>query len=122
MRGAGQVHDPMCRDMAASCHYADGILLSSGGRLVNAVPAVSGKLPSLDVGIGDEVRRDQVIARIVQTETEQRLQQARDVLREREHVELTGAISREIDAMLPVFGAPGQLIAGGAGARPTIPF
>ncbi|WP_354165230.1 MULTISPECIES: hypothetical protein [unclassified Bradyrhizobium] len=72
--------------------------------------------------MGDEVRRDQVIARIVQTETEQRLQQARDVLREREHVELTGAISREIDAMLPVFGAPGQLIAGGAGARPTIPF
>ncbi|MGY4429779.1 hypothetical protein ACVWWO_002256 [Bradyrhizobium sp. F1.13.1] len=120
MRGAGQVHDPMCRDMAASCHYADGALLSSGGRLVNAVSAVSGKLPSLDVGIGDEVRRDQVIARIVQTE--QRLQQARDVLREREHVELTGAISREIDAMLLVFGAPGQLIAGGAGARPTIPF
>lgn len=85
----------------------DGILLSSGGRLVDAVSAVSGKLASLDVGIGDGVRRDQVIARVVQTETEQRLQQARDVLREREreHVELTGAISREIDAKLANYAA-----------------
>lgn len=85
----------------------DGILLSSGGRLVDAVSAVSGRLASLDVGIGDEVRRDQVIARVAQTETEQRLQQARDVLREREreHAELTGAISREIDAKLPNYAA-----------------
>jgi HlyD family secretion protein len=43
----------------------EGILLSSGGRLIDAVSAVSGKLASLDVGIGDEVRRDQVIARVV---------------------------------------------------------
>jgi HlyD family secretion protein len=80
----------------------EGILLSSGGRLVDAVSAVSGKLASLDAGIGDLVRRDQVIARVAQTETEQRLQQAKDVLREREreHAELTGAISRETDAKL----------------------
>jgi HlyD family secretion protein len=85
----------------------DGILLSSGGRLVDAVSAVSGKLASLDVGIGDAVRRDQVIARVVQTETEQRLRQARDVLREREreHAELTSAISREIDAKLANYAA-----------------
>jgi HlyD family secretion protein len=85
----------------------DGILLSSGGRLVDAVSAVSGKLASLDVGIGDAVRRDQVIARVVQTETEQRLSQARDVLREREreHAELTSAISREIDAKLANYAA-----------------
>jgi HlyD family secretion protein len=85
----------------------DGILLSSGGRLVDVVSAVSGKLASLDVGIGDAVRRDQVIARVVQTETEQRLQQARDVLREREreHAELTSAISREIDAKLANYAA-----------------
>ncbi|WP_354228039.1 NHLP bacteriocin system secretion protein [Bradyrhizobium sp. F1.4.3] len=85
----------------------DGILLSSGGRLVDAVSAVSGKLASLDVGIGDAVRHDQVIAHIVQTETEQRLQQARDVLREREreHAELAGAISREIDAKLANYAA-----------------
>jgi HlyD family secretion protein len=85
----------------------DGILLSSGGRLVDAVSAVSGRLASLDVGIGDEVRRDQVIARVVQTETEQRLQQARDVLREREreHAELTGAISRETDAKFVNYAA-----------------
>jgi HlyD family secretion protein len=85
----------------------DGILLSSGGRLVDVVSAVSGKLASLDVGIGDAVRRDQVIARVAQTETEQRLQQARDVLREREreHAELTSAISREIDAKLANYAA-----------------
>jgi HlyD family secretion protein len=85
----------------------EGILLSSGGRLVDAVSTVSGKLASLDVGIGDEVRRDQVIAHVVQTETEQRLQQARDVLREREreHAGLTGAISREIDAKLANYAA-----------------
>jgi HlyD family secretion protein len=85
----------------------EGILLSSGGRLIDAVSAVSGKLASLDVGIGDEVRRDQVIARVVQTETEQRLQQARDVLREREreHAELTGAIARETDAKLANYAA-----------------
>jgi HlyD family secretion protein len=83
----------------------EGILLSSGGRLVDAVSTVSGKLASLDVGIGDKVRRDQVIARVVQTETEQRLQQARDVLREREHTELTVAILREIDAKLANYAA-----------------
>jgi HlyD family secretion protein len=85
----------------------EGILLSSGGRLVDAVSTVSGKLASLDVNVGDEVRRDQVIAHIVQTETEQRLRQARDVLREREreHAELTNAISREIDAKLANYAA-----------------
>lgn len=85
----------------------EGILLNSGGRLVDAVSTVSGKLASLDVSIGDEVRHDQVIARVVQTETEQRLQQAKDVLRERqrEHAELTGAISQEIDAKLANYAA-----------------
>jgi HlyD family secretion protein len=85
----------------------EGILLSSGGRLVDAVSTASGKLASLDVNVGDEVRRDQVIAHIVQTETEQRLRQARDVLREREreHAELTNAISREIDAKLANYAA-----------------
>jgi HlyD family secretion protein len=85
----------------------EGILLSSGGRLVDAVSTASGKLASLDVNVGDEVRRDQVIAHIVQTETEQRLRQARDVRREREreHAELTNAISREIDAKLANYAA-----------------
>jgi HlyD family secretion protein len=85
----------------------EGILLSSGGRLVGAVSTVSGKLASLEVGIGDVVRRDQVLAIVTQNETEQRLQQARDVLREREreHAELAGAISREIDAKLANYAA-----------------
>ena len=85
----------------------EGILLSSGGRLVDAVSTVSGKLASLDVNIGDVVHRDQVIAHVAQTETEQRLSQSKDVLRERqrEHAELTGAISREIDAKLANYAA-----------------
>jgi HlyD family secretion protein len=85
----------------------EGILLSSGGRLVGAVSTVSGKLASLEVGIGDVVRRDQVLAIVAQNETEQRLQQAKDVLREREreHAELAGAISREIDAKLANYAA-----------------
>ena len=85
----------------------EGILLGSGGHLVDAVSAVSGNLASLDVGIGDDVRRDQVIARVAQTEAEQRLRSARDVLseREHEHAELAGAISREIDAKLANYAA-----------------
>jgi len=85
----------------------EGILLSSGDRLVDAVSAVRGRLASIDVRIGDEVRRDQEIARVVQPDVELRLQQARDVLkeREREHSELISAISSEIGAKLANFAA-----------------
>jgi len=85
----------------------EGILLSSGGRLVDAVSAVRGRLASIDVRIGDEVRRDQEIASVVQPDVELRLQQARDVLkeREREHSELIAAISSEIEAKLSNFAA-----------------
>jgi HlyD family secretion protein len=85
----------------------DGILLSSGGRVVDAVSGVAGRLASLDVAVGDEVRLDQVVARVGQTETEQRLRQANEVLREREreHAELTATITREIDTKLANFAA-----------------
>jgi HlyD family secretion protein len=85
----------------------DGILLSSGGRVVDAVSGVAGRLASLDVAVGDEVRLDQVIARVGQTEIEQRLRQANEVLRERqrEHAELTATITREIDTKLANFVA-----------------
>lgn len=85
----------------------DGILLSSGGRVVDAVSAVTGKLASIDVAIGDQVRIGQAVAQVSQTETEQRLRQANEVLREREreHAELTATIAREVDAKLANFAA-----------------
>jgi HlyD family secretion protein len=85
----------------------EGILLSSGGRVVDAVASVAGRLASIDVAVGDEVAADQVIAHLGQTEVEQRLTQAREVLREREreHEELNGAIAREIETKLANYEA-----------------
>lgn len=85
----------------------EGILLASGGHVVDAVSGVAGRLASLDVAVGDEVRPDQVIARVGQTEIEQRLRQAGEVLREREreHAELIATITREIDTKLANFAA-----------------
>lgn len=85
----------------------EGILLASGGRVVDAVSAVAGRLASLDVAVGDEVEPDQVIAHVGQTEIEQRLAQAREVLheREREHAELAAMIAREIETKLANYAA-----------------
>jgi HlyD family secretion protein len=77
----------------------EGILLSDARRLVDAVSAVSGRLASVDVAVGDRVTHGQVIARIAQTETEQRYRNAVEVLKEREseHNEFTTAIKRELE-------------------------
>jgi HlyD family secretion protein len=85
----------------------EGILLASGGRVVDAVSAVAGRLASLDVVIGDEVKLDQVIAHVGQTEIEQRLAQAKEVLREREreHAELAATIAREVETKLANYAA-----------------
>ena len=85
----------------------EGILLSSGGRLVDAVSGVAGRLASIDVAVGDEVKPDQVIAHVGQTEIEQRLAQAKEVLREREreHDELSATITREIETKLANYAA-----------------
>ncbi len=85
----------------------EGILLSSGGRLVDAVSGVAGRLASIDVAVGDEVKPDQVIAQVGQTEIEQRLAQAKEVLREREreHDELSATITREIETKLANYAA-----------------
>jgi HlyD family secretion protein len=84
-----------------------GILLSSGGRLADAVSGVAGRLASIDVAVGDEVKPDQVIAHVGQTEIEQRLAQAKEVLREREreHDELSATITREIETKLANYAA-----------------
>src|SRR5579871_42641 len=84
-----------------------GILLSSGGRVVDAVSSVSGRLASIDVAVGDSVQADQVIAHVGQIEIEQRLAQAKEVLREREreHADLNATIDREIDTKLANYTA-----------------
>jgi len=77
----------------------EGILISNAGRLVDAVSTVGGRLAAVDVAVGDHVSQGQIVARIVQTATEQRYRDATEVLkeREREHEHLTAAIKRELD-------------------------
>jgi HlyD family secretion protein len=77
----------------------EGILVSDAGRVVDAVPAVGGRLAAVEVEVGDHVSQGQVIARIDQTETQQRYRDAVEVFkdREREHGELLDAIKRELD-------------------------
>ena len=76
-----------------------GILVSDSGRVVDAVSAVAGRLASVEVAIGDKVTQGQIVARISQTETEQRRRSAIEVLheRERERDELNAAIKRELE-------------------------
>jgi HlyD family secretion protein len=78
----------------------EGILVSGGGRVVDAVSAAAGRLSSIDVGVGDHVVRGQPIAQIVQTDIEQRHSSAVEVFQEREHehADLTAKVQRELAA------------------------
>jgi HlyD family secretion protein len=84
-----------------------GILVSDGGRVVDAVSAVGGRLASLDVRVGDRVSQGQIIAHLSQTDTDQRYRNAVEVLheREREHAELVSAIEQELAAKTASFAA-----------------
>lgn len=77
----------------------EGILFSGSGNIFVAATAVSGRLASVDVAVGDKVVRGQVVAHVAQTEIEERYQAAREVLeeRERERTELAAVIKRERD-------------------------
>jgi HlyD family secretion protein len=77
----------------------EGILVSDAGSVVDATSAVAGRLASVDVAIGDRVAKGQIIARIVQTDGEQRYLDDAEVLkdREREQNELAAAIKRELE-------------------------
>jgi len=77
----------------------EGILISDAGRLIDAVSGASGRLAAIEVAVGDHVSQGQIIARIAQTDTEQRYRNAVEVLkeRERENVELIAAIKRQLD-------------------------
>jgi HlyD family secretion protein len=77
----------------------EGILVSDGGRLVDSVAAVGGRLAAVNVAVGDHVKQGQVVAHIAQTDIEQRYTNAAAALKEleHEHEELTAAIKRELD-------------------------
>jgi HlyD family secretion protein len=77
---------------------AEGILVSSGGRVVDAVSGASGRLASVEVAVGDHVTQGQLIARVNQTDIEQRYQSAVEVHREREgeHETLKAKAAAEI--------------------------
>lgn len=62
----------------------DGILISNGDRVVDAVSAAAGRLASVSVVVGDHVVPGQPVAQIVQTDIEQKHREAVAVLHERE--------------------------------------
>jgi HlyD family secretion protein len=77
----------------------EGILVSDAGGVVDAISAGPGRIDSVDVAVGDRVSKGQVIARVLQTDAEQRLRDAAEALkeREREQDELAAAIKRELE-------------------------
>ena len=77
---------------------AEGILVSDGGRVVDAVSDATGQLSSISVSIGDHVLRGQPIAQIAQTDIQQRYAGAIEVFheREREHADLTAKVASEL--------------------------
>ncbi len=76
----------------------DGILVSDGGRVVDAVSDAAGQLSSINVTIGDHVVRGQPIAQIAQTDIQQRYAGATEVFheREREYADLTSKVASEL--------------------------
>jgi len=76
----------------------DGILISSGDRVVDAVSGAAGRLASVFVTVGDHVVKGQPIAQIVQTDIEQKHDEAVAVLQEkqREYEVLAGKVGGEL--------------------------
>jgi HlyD family secretion protein len=76
----------------------EGILISSGGRVADAVSAAPGRLASVEVAVGDRVSQGQAIARIAQVDIEQRHRGAVEVHREREseHAILKSKVEAEL--------------------------
>ena len=62
----------------------EGILISNGDRVVDAVSAATGRLASVSVALGDHVVKGQPIAQIVQTDIQQKHSEAVAVLGEKQ--------------------------------------
>ena len=76
----------------------EGILISGGGRVVDAASAAAGRLATIKVMVGDHVSQGQPIAEIVQTDIQQRYAAAVEVLKEKEqqHKDLLEKTEREL--------------------------
>ena len=76
----------------------EGILVSDGGRVVDAVSDAAGQLASINVTVGDHVQQGQPIAKIAQTDIQRRHADAVEVFheREREHADLTSKVASEL--------------------------
>ena len=76
----------------------EGILISNGDRVVDAVSAAAGRLASVSVTVGDHVVKGQPIARIVQTDIEQKHSEAVAVLgeKQREYAVVAGRMQSEL--------------------------
>ena len=76
----------------------EGILVSNGDRVVDAVSAAAGRLASVSVGVGDHVAKGQPIARIIQTDIEQKHSEAVAVLgeKQREYAVLAARVQSEL--------------------------
>jgi HlyD family secretion protein len=60
-----------------------GLLISGGGQIASIQAPAAGTLTTLEIGVGDHVEIGQVVARLSQTDAEQRLRNAEAALRER---------------------------------------
>jgi HlyD family secretion protein len=83
-----------------------GILISGGGRVVEASSAAAGRLATISVIVGDRVTQGQPIAEIVQTDIQQRHVAAVEVFREKErqHADLIDKTKRELASKAQNFG------------------
>jgi HlyD family secretion protein len=77
-----------------------GLLISRGGKVVDAVSAAAGRLQSVAVTVGDHVTQGQPIAQIAQTDIEQKHNDAVEVFheREREYTDLKSKVATELAA------------------------
>jgi HlyD family secretion protein len=89
---------------------ADGILISSGGRVLDAVSAAAGRLASINTTVGDRVTQGQVVAVIAQTDIEQRHRDAVEVYteRERQHLDLVSRIDQPKGPPRPTLATDGS--------------
>jgi HlyD family secretion protein len=76
----------------------EGILISGGGRVVEAASSAAGRLATISVMVGDHVSQGQPIAEIVQTDIQQRYASAVEVFheKERQHKDLLEKTEREL--------------------------